>query len=318
LLQGVGSQFLGARVAKLRPDVHIFGHTHFGWDTVLDDGIRYLQAPLSYPRERTLRPFTLTVGSWRPNPEEAEAIQEPFLVWSEFASSGEQAGFVAKQNGVWSSFYEHYGRRPENASYLPTYVAYQYQWTGSRDAPIGWGGQAPASAFVDDAGLLVPYIAQLNKRLESEDLSQRGGSFKMLKATQLSGMRVEQTQRVWIFDVRTLDSFERGHIEGALSVPLEDGQRLSALLPKLRRINLLERLTDPDALKIIYDDTGHEDSARSISIFRIFASAHSGKFLLLEGGLQAWQDCGQPLVSGRDDGLPPAAGSIISNRSGRL
>lgn len=31
LAKVVGSTMLGDRVAQLRPDVHIFGHTHFGW-----------------------------------------------------------------------------------------------------------------------------------------------------------------------------------------------------------------------------------------------------------------------------------------------
>jgi hypothetical protein len=31
LAKVVGSTMLGERVAQLRPDVHIFGHTHFGW-----------------------------------------------------------------------------------------------------------------------------------------------------------------------------------------------------------------------------------------------------------------------------------------------
>jgi hypothetical protein len=41
--------------------VHVFGHTHFGWDATLD-GIRYIQAPVSYPHEWKQRPTSLTVG----------------------------------------------------------------------------------------------------------------------------------------------------------------------------------------------------------------------------------------------------------------
>ena len=51
LAKAVGSTFLERRVARLQPDVHVFGHTHFGWDATLD-GVRYVQACLAYPRER--------------------------------------------------------------------------------------------------------------------------------------------------------------------------------------------------------------------------------------------------------------------------
>lgn len=53
LTKAVGSAPLARRVAALRPAVHVFGHTHFGWDAV-HDGIRYLQAPLCYPGTRML------------------------------------------------------------------------------------------------------------------------------------------------------------------------------------------------------------------------------------------------------------------------
>merc|ERR1712072_42313 len=41
LAKFVGSTWLGRRVEQLRPDVHVFGHTHFGWDQEIG-GIRYL------------------------------------------------------------------------------------------------------------------------------------------------------------------------------------------------------------------------------------------------------------------------------------
>ncbi|XP_019195770.1 PREDICTED: uncharacterized protein LOC109189612 [Ipomoea nil] len=55
-----GSEFLEARIRHIHGAegsdfaCHVFGHTHFCWDAVLD-GIRYVQAPLAYPRERKRR-----------------------------------------------------------------------------------------------------------------------------------------------------------------------------------------------------------------------------------------------------------------------
>jgi hypothetical protein len=37
LSKAVGSDYLKRRVEQLRPDLHVFGHTHFGWDSTIDD-----------------------------------------------------------------------------------------------------------------------------------------------------------------------------------------------------------------------------------------------------------------------------------------
>ncbi|KAL2533004.1 Metallophos domain-containing protein [Abeliophyllum distichum] len=56
----IGSKFLETRIRSIHGDAgkqstcHVFGHTHFCWDTILD-GIRYVQAPLAYPKERKRR-----------------------------------------------------------------------------------------------------------------------------------------------------------------------------------------------------------------------------------------------------------------------
>ncbi|KAL3615829.1 hypothetical protein CASFOL_040123 [Castilleja foliolosa] len=56
----IGSKYLETRIRSIHgtegsPSAcHVFGHTHFCWDAILD-GIRYVQAPLAYPRERKRR-----------------------------------------------------------------------------------------------------------------------------------------------------------------------------------------------------------------------------------------------------------------------
>ncbi|CAA6655707.1 unnamed protein product [Spirodela intermedia] len=56
----IGSDLLETRLRSIHgvrgkpSSCHVFGHTHFCWDAEVD-GIRYVQAPLSYPRERRRR-----------------------------------------------------------------------------------------------------------------------------------------------------------------------------------------------------------------------------------------------------------------------
>ncbi|KAF3438422.1 hypothetical protein FNV43_RR21184 [Rhamnella rubrinervis] len=56
----IGSDFLEILIRSIHgvkgsgSACHVFGHTHFCWDAVID-GIRYVQAPLAYPRERKRR-----------------------------------------------------------------------------------------------------------------------------------------------------------------------------------------------------------------------------------------------------------------------
>jgi hypothetical protein len=51
LAKAVGSDYVARRIEELKPLAHVYGHTHFAWDTTIK-GVRYLQWPLAYPRER--------------------------------------------------------------------------------------------------------------------------------------------------------------------------------------------------------------------------------------------------------------------------
>lgn len=117
LPKAAGSRFLRERVERLRPAVHVFGHTHFGWDAV-HDGVRYIQAALAYPGERRARWSSLAVGNLGP--------RGPLLLWSS------DSGFVPKMHCRWSGFYEHHERQPDRVFELAFYAAGMYKKIDSR------------------------------------------------------------------------------------------------------------------------------------------------------------------------------------------
>lgn len=106
LSKAVGSRFLEERLRRLGSCMHVFGHTHFGWDASLD-GVRYVQAALGYPFEWRERPASMEVGA---------LPREPVLLWE----SG--SGLVPQMPHS-----EHLPWRPEICSALAPYVAPRYK-----------------------------------------------------------------------------------------------------------------------------------------------------------------------------------------------
>ncbi|GFP99094.1 hypothetical protein PHJA_002053300 [Phtheirospermum japonicum] len=101
----IGSKYLETRIRSIhgaegRPSAcHVFGHTHFCWDAILD-GIRYVQAPLAYPRERKRR---MNGGEeWL-----------PFCIYADgnFADSMSPC--------YWSDYYSANPRTPDNTQLAP-------------------------------------------------------------------------------------------------------------------------------------------------------------------------------------------------------
>ncbi|KAJ3682253.1 hypothetical protein LUZ60_014826 [Juncus effusus] len=103
----IGSDFLETRIRSIHgksgksKSCHVFGHTHFRWDAVIDD-IRYVQAPLAYPRERRRR--IIGFGSEK---------SLPFCVYNEGSKDKKLP------RSYWSLYYSKFKRRPENTKLAP-------------------------------------------------------------------------------------------------------------------------------------------------------------------------------------------------------
>jgi rhodanese-related sulfurtransferase len=86
-------------------------------------------------------------------------------------------------------------------------------------------------------------------------------------------------------DVREPDEWRCGHIEGARHIPLGELVVRTDELPRDRQIVCVCRM-----------------GARSAQA-TVFLNRHGFKVVNLDGGMEAWQSAGQPMVS--EDGLPP-------------
>lgn len=115
----VGSDLLRERVDTLRPDMHVFGHSHFPWDMQLSDGVRYLSWPLGKPEEQARRIVTY--------PNEFIERWEPLAVLD---SNGWQP---PERPQCWFSYmYNHRTRRDPEATDMADFVAEIYCPTAPR------------------------------------------------------------------------------------------------------------------------------------------------------------------------------------------
>jgi len=111
LNKAVGSRFLRVRIERLGSSLHVFGHTHFGWDATIGD-TRYVQAACGYPSEWSQRPASMKIGAMP---------DEPVVVWDS------ANGFAPKMQARWSEYYEKNPRTPELTHVLAPYVAPLYE-----------------------------------------------------------------------------------------------------------------------------------------------------------------------------------------------
>ncbi|CAK0839049.1 unnamed protein product, partial [Prorocentrum cordatum] len=105
LARAAGSLPLGDRVARLKPALHLFGHTHFSWDSTHSDGVRFVQAPLGSPRERRARPRTMRLAGG-----------VPALLWR---GRGAAQPMPAEHAACWSDYYARHERQPASLDIGP-------------------------------------------------------------------------------------------------------------------------------------------------------------------------------------------------------
>jgi predicted phosphohydrolase len=99
LVKASGSVPLAKRIEALKPDIHLFGHTHFAWDTEIK-GTRYIQAPLAAPLERHRRLRTVCFNA--------------FMTEMKIIEKGGDATIKENKSGTWETVGD-----PTEAKWLP-------------------------------------------------------------------------------------------------------------------------------------------------------------------------------------------------------
>lgn len=298
LAKAVGSTYLQARVAALQPNVHVFGHTHFGYDLEVE-GVRYVQAPLAMAVERNVRGTTVALGDF------PVTQHEPFLVWHS------KAGWSPRGRGAWSEYTMRYGRRPDVTSLLPSYVP---DFGGLRPAPgagppprVGWlPGRMPAWLFgprphrVHEAALEAHRIQEQLQQGTSTSSARRGGNSmrgepKPIEPREAAAMQREG--RCAILDVRTVAG-SPGVLRPKGSIPLAHPACTATFpcLPDDELLDLGERIMAGDGPRVVVGCSNDADHCRHAAVLlAAMLRLWPEDVRPLQGGFEAWQDLGLPV-----------------------
>ena len=139
LTSAVGSKVLNERLEQLTSllgksdkHTHAFGHTHFGWNLVLENNVRYVQAALAKPNEWIKRPRSLVVGDFISNLPGSNALTLYDFKPNSF--SGEDDDANTYDPGLWAQYYQENKRNPDNNKTLAPWVEdYVTRIWGSRE-----------------------------------------------------------------------------------------------------------------------------------------------------------------------------------------
>eukprot|EP00435_Cladocopium_sp_Y103_P045191 s1445_g12.t3 len=266
LAKGIGSDYLRKRVEDLRPDIHVFGHTHFGYDLEVE-GIRYVQAPLSMSSERHSRGTTVALGDF----PDGLPFSHPFMVWHS------RSGWAPKSQGAWSAYVERYGRRPDVTWLVPSYVADSglepiTSSTGKKPK-VGWlPGRAPVWLFGPKSQRILEAAAECRKVSERLAKEAAGTYKKNKKLHSDEPLPIEASEvavllhkgTVAVIDVR------EGHLDawpdGAVHLPHPSQTSHFAALPDEELIPLGEQIMAGEGPRILVGSADAPASCRHAAL----------------------------------------------------
>uniref|UniRef100_A0A7S4VZ89 Rhodanese domain-containing protein n=1 Tax=Alexandrium monilatum TaxID=311494 RepID=A0A7S4VZ89_9DINO len=279
LAKAVGSSYLKDRVERLRPDMHVFGHTHFGLDMVVD-GIRYLQAPLAYPTERELRATTVALGGF------PALDPRPCLVWDSVS------GWAPAYRGAWSEYYARYGRRPEVTTVLPQYVATSLT-PHSETCRVGWiRGRAPAWLFGPRAhreAEALMAVREVRRLVAKQHELPESVQPQSIEVSDCQKLHMEGKCR--ILDIRRdADTPANGmRITGSVAMPHPSLTETFPSRPDDELIEFCERLMDHEGpLVIVGLAAACSDCVEAALLLAWLLRLRPRDLRILRGGLRAW------------------------------
>ena len=148
-------------------------------------------------------------------------------------------------------------------------------------------------ARVAAAALLLAGAAGCDVKTSDRDLILLDPPGAVDKLNARSGMFEKETVGCWV-DPRGAEAYAKGHIAGAINVPLASMQETAAV--KLAGHNLF----------VVYGDGFQDPLAKAGAKRLLEVGFKKGTVFVLEGGTRAWQKDGYTLVTGN----APAGGAL--------
>ncbi len=153
-------------------------------------------------------------------------------------------------------------------------------YTNVRNISGGIGGWTTAGLAIEGAAPAEPAAELDLVTLLDSYITGLPNTFNAVKASDLA-VELAETPDLLLVDVRTVDEYVEGHIEGAINIPLTEITDHLDMLPAL------------DQPMVIYCGSGHR-SVMAMAVFNLLGYVNARSML---GGVKAWTSAELPLTT---------------------